>query len=240
MSSSGWRVHAVAPASAIDAPINFRNPRRPTGSSHSDAWAGNSRCNSSRNSTVSANSSRLRQYRFPVEPASFARMTVRSIVCSRLITLPDLVLSAWCGLATQHSAHTQYSALSVARRTRRQRLNLILADETSPQLDLIRRCPVVHLHDGFARPDVLFGMAVTVEAPFHLQRRLLIDQRHPIDTAVTGGAADALLHVHAVVEVDKVWQVVDAHPLQRFVVAKAGADNLEIGAREPNLRVAVH
>ena len=33
--SSGWRVQAVAPASAIDAPISLRNPRRPTGSSHS-------------------------------------------------------------------------------------------------------------------------------------------------------------------------------------------------------------
>ena len=55
ISSSGWRtygtissvgctVQAVTPASAIDALISFRNDRRPTGSSHSDALVGNSRC----------------------------------------------------------------------------------------------------------------------------------------------------------------------------------------------------
>src|ERR1700747_3289558 len=54
------------PASASDAPINCRNPRRDTESTHSDAPLGNSRCNISWNSGVPASSSRLRQYSGPL------------------------------------------------------------------------------------------------------------------------------------------------------------------------------
>ena len=55
------------PASAIEAPINLRKLRRDTSSPVSSAApAGNSRSNQSRNSGVSLNSPRLRQYCFPV------------------------------------------------------------------------------------------------------------------------------------------------------------------------------
>ena len=54
------------PASAREAPINCRNPRRETESTHSDAPLGNSRCNISWNSGVPASSSRLRQYSGPL------------------------------------------------------------------------------------------------------------------------------------------------------------------------------
>src|SRR5579864_4717591 len=54
------------PASAREAPINCRNPRRETESTHSDAPFGNSRCNISWNSGVPASSSRLRQYSGPL------------------------------------------------------------------------------------------------------------------------------------------------------------------------------
>ena len=43
MGSSGCLVQPARPASAIDAPINFRKPRRETGSTHSCAAEGNSR-----------------------------------------------------------------------------------------------------------------------------------------------------------------------------------------------------
>ena len=56
---------------------------------------------------------------------------------------------------------------------------------------------------------------------------LLLHQRHLVDAPVAGLAADALLHVDAVVEVDEVRQVVHAHPVQRLVVAEAGAHRLE-------------
>ena len=44
MGSSGRRTHPVMPASAREAPITFRKPRRETESTHSEAPLGNSRC----------------------------------------------------------------------------------------------------------------------------------------------------------------------------------------------------
>src|SRR5882762_7964792 len=77
MSCSGWRtygtiscrgslVHPVMPAMAREAPINWRNPRRETESTHSEAPLGNSRCSISWNSGDPASSSRLRQYSGPL------------------------------------------------------------------------------------------------------------------------------------------------------------------------------
>ncbi len=59
--SSGILVQELTPASASEAPISFRNSRRPAGSVNSEACAGNSRPTYSRNSGVSDSSSRLRQ-----------------------------------------------------------------------------------------------------------------------------------------------------------------------------------
>src|SRR3984957_690114 len=89
MTCSGWRtygtisatgilVQPAPPARARDAPINCRNPRRETASSHSDAPLGNSRCIISRNSGEPASSSRLRQYSGPLVSASFSSTVARS------------------------------------------------------------------------------------------------------------------------------------------------------------------
>ena len=56
----------VIPASAMDAPITFRKPRRETESTHSEAPLGNSRCSASWKAGLPASSSRLRQYSGPV------------------------------------------------------------------------------------------------------------------------------------------------------------------------------
>src|SRR5579862_7330206 len=66
------------PASAIDAPITLRNPRRETESTHSEAPLGNSRCSASWNSALPASSSRLRQYSGPEALAISARTEARS------------------------------------------------------------------------------------------------------------------------------------------------------------------
>src|SRR5581483_9951232 len=71
-------VHAVIPAMASEAPISFRNPRRETASSHSDAPLGNSRCIISLNSGLPASSSRLRQNSGPFVWAMRARAVSRS------------------------------------------------------------------------------------------------------------------------------------------------------------------
>ena len=73
-----------------------------------------------------------------------------------------------------------------------------------------------------------------------MQRRLLIHERHLVDLAVAGDAADALVHVDAVVEVHEIRQIVDADPGQGLVVAKTGPHRLQNGRVIPDLRVAVH
>src|SRR5579862_898293 len=86
MGSSGRRTHPVMPARPSDAPITFRNPRRETVSSHSEAPLGNSRCRASWKSSLPASSSSERQYSGPVFLAAscavaksiFSRTAVRS------------------------------------------------------------------------------------------------------------------------------------------------------------------
>src|SRR6266567_5755371 len=95
MGSVGCLVQAVMPASAMDAPISFRNPRRETASSHSDAPLGNSRCIISWNSVVPASSSRLRQNSGPF----FFSMSARTCTRSSLPFLPGQT-SSRCGFCS--------------------------------------------------------------------------------------------------------------------------------------------
>src|SRR5208282_2271722 len=76
--SSGRRTQPLMPASAMDAPITFRKPRRETESTHSDAPFGNSRCSASWNAGLPASSSRLRQYSGPD-----ASLLLASLICAR-------------------------------------------------------------------------------------------------------------------------------------------------------------
>ena len=76
--------------------------------------------------------------------------------------------------------------------------------------------------------------------PLHLKSILLIDGRHLIDAAVTRCTTYALCHMNAVIEVDKLGQVMDAFPLDRFVLTKAGSDRLKVRTIIPELAVTVH
>src|SRR6185503_5999524 len=177
ISSSGCRVQALTPASASDAPISFRKLRRPTGSSHSDAFCGNSRCRNSLNSGVSTSDSRLRQYSRPRVPSSRARSA--SMFMASLIRV-----------------------LSMARRAVGQALDAVFLHESGAQFLLRNRRPVAHGENIAARPDELLRRPMTGQAPLHLQRILLEHQRHFVDAAVARLAAHSLLDVDAVIEID--------------------------------------
>src|SRR5256885_14418587 len=109
----------------------------------------------------------------------------------------------------------------MTRRATRELLNLILGDEPRTDRELIGRRDIVDAEDRVAWPDVALGVAMTVEAPLHLQRLFLHHERHPIDLPMARRAADPLVHVNAVVEVDEVGQIVDARPLDRPAAAEA-------------------
>jgi len=81
---------------------------------------------------------------------------------------------------------------------------------------------------------------MTAEAPLHLERSVLVHQRHLVDGAVAGIASHSLGDVNAVIEKDEVRKLVDARPLQRFAGPVAGAHGLEQLGIGPDLRMAVH
>src|ERR1700722_12455575 len=99
---------------------------------------------------------------------------------------------------------------------------------------------VMHVEHLVAGTQIILRLAVTAHAPAHLQRFLLIHQRHAVDRSVAGVATNSLVDVNAVIEVHKIWKLVDARPLQRFSAAVAGADWLKQLSVGPDLRMAVH
>ena len=185
------RVQAVTPASASDAPISFRNVRRATGSVIASICDGNSLYEMLLESGVG----QLLQARQNLAASSRQRSARRA--------QPDL--DEFCA----HRWHVEQLV---------EFLNLIFARRAAGRARAGSAGGfVVDAEDRRARPDVALRIAVAVEAPFHLQRLLLPHQRHPVDPAVARRAADALVHVDAVVEVDEVGQIVDARPLRSSV-----------------------
>ena len=61
--------------------------------------------------------------------------------------------------------------------------------------------PVIHIEDLRFWPDEFLGLAVTFDAPFHLQRVFLKDRRHIVDLAVAGRTADSLCYVDTVIKI---------------------------------------
>ena len=114
-------------------------------------------------------------------------------------------------------------------------LSLILSFPVIPD-----RGRPVHREHFLPRPDELFGIAMTLEAPFHIQRRHLISERHQIDSAVTRRTADALVHVDAVIEIDEIGQIMHARPAYRLAGAPALANGFQVWRIRPDLCVAVH
>src|SRR5271157_4222320 len=101
------------------------------------------------------------------------------------------------------------------------------------------RLLVTHVEDLFARAQIFFRGAVAVQAELHLQRRVLVHQRHLVDRTVAGVAAHTFADVDAVIEIYVVGQLVYARPFERAASAEAFADGLQISRVRPDLRVAV-
>lgn len=78
------------------------------------------------------------------------------------------------------------------------------------------------------------------QAPLHGERRDARGQRHLIDGAMTGGAADALGDVNAMVEIDKVRQLVQALPAQDFLAARCADQRAQGRLIRIELRMAGH
>lgn len=131
----------------------------------------------------------------------------------------------------------------MARRAARQHLSTA---DLIIDLQLVTRCligvigAVRHIKDLRLRPDELLRLAVTLDTPFHLERILFVNGRHLIDRPVTGRAAYALCDMNAVIEIDVLRKVVNAVPLDRFVISEACSDRLKVRSIGPKLAVAIH
>src|SRR5579883_742530 len=129
---------------------------------------------------------------------------------------------------------------SVARVAVQQLLNVVLLNQLGPQRLLRLRRDVMQIEYLAPWTDKPFGISMTIQTPFHVQRVALVSNFHLVDRPVASGAADALVHMNAVIEVDEVRQVVQPRPRNAFVCPVTGAYGLEHRAVHPDLRVATH
>ena len=88
--------------------------------------------------------------------------------------------------------------------------------------------------------DKAFRVAMALKTPLHEQRVFAPGHRHLINRSVAGRTVNPPPNVNAVIEVDKVGQIVHTRPFQRAVLAKAGAHGFEGRTIGPNLGMAIH
>jgi len=128
----------------------------------------------------------------------------------------------------------------VARDAIGQLLNFVFGYQPLAQIHLVVRGLVSDIENLVPRAHIFFRLAVTFHAPLHVERVYLEHQRHFVDAPMARRAADALIYMNAVVEIDKIGQVVDARPFERFAGLKAGPDRLEHFRIRPELRMTGH
>ena len=128
----------------------------------------------------------------------------------------------------------------MACRATRQRSDVVFFDEFPAERELIGGRSILHVEDLLARADKELRRAMALETPVHVQRVHPPRERHLIDPAMAGDATDALVHVNAMIEINKSRQVVDARPLDRLTRAKTLSDRRQRRAVRPDLSVTIH
>lgn len=83
---------------------------------------------------------------------------------------------------------------------------------------------VVEIVDFLKRAEMLLRCAVAIKAPAHGVRLGLIDDFHLVHVAVAALAGNPPVYVGGVIEIDVVWSLVDAHPLDRLAVVSGIID----------------
>ena len=134
-------------------------------------------------------------------------------------------------------------ALSVANRTVGQlklATNVVFLLQNEPLGDLIRRwLPRRIKYFGLGAQKLLW-VTVTIQTPTHIQRLRLVDNRHGSEIAVARRATYTLGYVDAVIEINKLGQVVNLVPLHGYIRLIAATDEFELGALGQYLRVTTH
>jgi hypothetical protein len=114
-------------------------------------------------------------------------------------------------------------------------LNVVLLHQPTPERQLVFLRFPVHVQNLFSRPEILLRSPVAIKAPGHEERILAPSEGHVFDVTVASLAADAFVDVDAVIEVDKVWEIVDTNPLERLLRPVALSDRFKHWTGIPNL-----
>ena len=119
------------------------------------------------------------------------------------------------------------------------RVDLVSRHQCFAEDGLVRRAPV-QVEYFVTGPDEFFRLAMAIEAPLHVERVRFPGKRHLIQLPVARGAADAMAHVDAVIEEDKIRRLIHPIPAQWLIVGQAVADRREHRGIFPDLRMAGH
>lgn len=88
----------------------------------------------------------------------------------------------------------------------------------------------VELGDFIDWTKVFVWVPVAIDTPCHGQLLCLVDHLHLIDTSVARFATDTGVHVGCMIEVDELWQVVDAFPSDTSARVPTLADRCQFWA----------
>ena len=103
----------------------------------------------------------------------------------------------------------------------------------------ILRFPI-EIENLIVRPQIIFGVPMTIQAPRHAVGLGDVNHRHVIDISVATETADAPVHVRRVVVINVIDRAIEPHPLDWLIAFPALLDGLQLGIVFCHLRVAVH
>jgi hypothetical protein len=117
---------------------------------------------------------------------------------------------------------------------------LFLQFETNLLLRLSGTGLPIQVKDLIDWTQIIFGMAVTIQAPAHGERLFLVNHIHVVHLAVAAYATDAAIDVHRVVEIGEIGHLMDFHPIYRVPALPTVSHRGKFGVIGLNLGVTVH
>src|SRR4029077_15467476 len=99
--------------------------------------------------------------------------------------------------------------------------------------DKLRRLNIlrfpIEIENLIVRPQIIFGVPMTIQAPRHAVGFSDVNHRHVIDRAVATETADAPVHVRRVVVINVIDCAIKPHPLYGLTALPALLDRLQLG-----------
>lgn len=119
-------------------------------------------------------------------------------------------------------------------------VHVITRLEFASSRELVGGWKPVHVEHFLSRSEESLRLTMAIETPLHVECLLLPHQRHLIHRTMARGAANAFVHVNAVVEENEVGQIVDSRPAKPFVADEALAHRREHRRITPHLGMTSH